>query len=262
MSVRRPSVVFPLAVEIAPRTRQPRPPRQWYQWAKPLMDVALAVAGLVVLGPLMLVVALLVRLDSPGAAFYRQVRVGRDRRSRRAGDATYSGPDRRQRNIGGKPFQIVKFRSMRIDAEAETGAVWAQGHEDPRITRLGRVLRSSHVDELPQLVNVLRGDMSLVGPRPERPEFFVGLASEVPGYGRRTTVRPGVTGLAQVLHKYDETLDDVRRKVEFDLQYIEDAGLLADLKILFGTVRRCWDELWEAVGRGRSSRRETVPAQS
>ena len=228
---------------------------------KPVLDGALALAGLVVLGPLMLLLGWLVRRDSPGRALYRQIRVGQDRRGADA-ETPYAGVDRRQRNIGGRPFHIVKFRSMRLDAEADTGAVWAQGDTDPRITRLGHVLRSSHMDELPQLFNVLRGEMSLVGPRPERPEFFVGLASEVPGYGRRTSVRPGVTGLAQVLHKYDESLDDVRRKVEFDLMYIESAGLLTDGKILLGTARRCSDELREMLERRRSSPQRTLPAQS
>ncbi len=229
----------------------------WYLRAKPPIDRSLAALGIAVCAPGLLVVGLLVMLDSPGPVFYRQMRVGRDRRS--LGSGPYTRRDRRRRNQGGQPFRIWKFRTMRTDAEAATGPVWAQGDADPRVTRFGRFLRASHLDELAQLFNVVRGDMSLVGPRPERPEFFVGLAAEVPNYGIRTRVRPGITGLAQVRHKYDENLDDVRRKVELDLQYIGKVGLRTDVKILLGTVRRCWYELRQAVER-RSAPRSTSPA--
>ena len=220
-----------------------------YSRWKPVLEGAFALAALGLFAPFFLLIGALVRLDSRGPALYSQVRVGRDRRRRTR--HTYAGGDRRGQDVGGQPFHIIKFRSMRENAEAKTGAVWAQGHDDPRVTRFGRLMRASHIDELPQLLNVVRGEMSLVGPRPERPELFTGLAQEVPNYRSRTAVRPGVTGLAQVVHKYDASLDDVRRKVAFDLEYIETASFRTDLKIICGTALRCWDELCEAVAKKR-----------
>lgn len=246
----------PPAMEAVPRIRPAGGP--YMRFLKPLLDRALALLGLVALSPALLVVAVVVRLDSPGGVLYRQVRVGRDRRLRDG--LAYPGPNRRYRNQGGEPFAIVKFRTMLLNAEAATGPVWAQGPSDPRVTRLGRFLRASHIDELPQLANVVNGHMSLVGPRPERPEFFVGLAAEVPNYAARTQVRPGITGLAQVVHKYDASLDDVRRKVEFDMRYIDVAGWQTDFAILVGTVQRCWRELREAAGWGPSDMPRVVPS--
>jgi lipopolysaccharide/colanic/teichoic acid biosynthesis glycosyltransferase len=154
-----------------------------------------------------------VKLSSPGPIFFRQRRVG----------------------LGGKPFKINKFRSMRQDAEATTGAVWAR-HGDPRVTRVGSVLRKSRLDEIPQLWNVLAGDMSFVGPRPERPEFDDELEREIPFYRARRAVRPGLTGWAQVCHKYTNTTLETLHKVEYDLYYIKNASLYLDLLIMLRTI--------------------------
>jgi lipopolysaccharide/colanic/teichoic acid biosynthesis glycosyltransferase len=186
-------------------------------------------------------VALAIRLDSPGPIFYRQERVGHNRRrsDRRvvslAGEERRSLADRRARLGFGKVFWIIKFRSMYQNAESITGPVWAQ-KDDPRITRLGRILRVTRVDELPQLWNVLIGDMSLVGPRPERPYFVNDLKTKVKDYITRFSVKPGITGLAQVEHKYDESLEDVSRKITYDLRYIRNWTVVQDLKIIARTI--------------------------
>jgi lipopolysaccharide/colanic/teichoic acid biosynthesis glycosyltransferase len=158
-------------------------------------------------------VAIAIAVDSKGGVFYKQLRVGR----------------------GGKEFTLIKFRSMFLDAESLSGAVWA-GKNDPRITRVGRVVRSLRLDEVPQLINVLKGEMSLVGPRPERPVFVKKFIDEIPFYARRLNVKPGITGWAQVKHKYDESLEDVRTKLRYDLFYIENMSLRLDLKILLATM--------------------------
>lgn len=169
--------------------------------AKRAMDIVVALVGLVLTAPLWPLVALAVRLDSPGPVIYRQLRVGR-----MLADRT-------------ELFMILKFRSMRADAESATGAVWAQKH-DPRITRVGLFLRKTRIDELPQLLNVLWGDMSVVGPRPERPALYRRLEQAVPFFADRTAgLRPGVTGLTQVVQGYDNSVEDVRRKVGFDAAY-------------------------------------------
>ena len=184
-----------------------------YSGVKRVFDIVLAFVMLVVAIPLIPLLALAIKLDSPGPVFFRQVRVGR----------------------GGKPFRIVKFRSMRQDAEAVGGAVWALDN-DPRITRVGRFFRKSRLDEIPQLWNVLVGDMSFVGPRPERPEFDDRLEREIPFYRARRAVRPGLTGWAQVRHKYGNTMLDALRKVEYDLYYIKNESLYLDLLILLRTI--------------------------
>ena len=185
-----------------------------YLRCKNLADRLAASLLLVLLTPLILALAAVVRLTSRGPAIYRQVRLGRD----------------------GRPFQILKLRSMRHDCERLTGPLWASKAGDSRVTPVGDFLRLSHLDELPQLWNVIRGEMSLVGPRPERPEFVAQLRREIPGYDDRMRVRPGITGLAQVRLPADERVDDVRRKVRYDLLYIDSLGAMLDLKILVGTV--------------------------
>jgi lipopolysaccharide/colanic/teichoic acid biosynthesis glycosyltransferase len=135
----------------------------------------------------------------------------------------------------GNHFKILKFRSMHLDAEKKSGPIWA-GKNDPRVTNAGRILRKTHLDEIPQFINVLKGDMSLVGPRPERPFFVDKLTKEIPLYNHRHRVRPGITGWAQVKHKYDENMDDVRTKIKYDLFYIENISWRLDLKILFNTI--------------------------
>jgi exopolysaccharide biosynthesis polyprenyl glycosylphosphotransferase len=184
-----------------------------YMIVKRMMDIVMALGMLAVTVPLMPLVALAIKLDSSGPVFFKQTRVGR----------------------GGKLFKIVKFRTMRHDAEAQTGAVWA-ADSDPRITRIGRLLRKSRLDEVPQLWNVIVGDMSFVGPRPERPEFDEELGREIPFYRARRAVRPGLTGWAQVNHGYGNTLLDALRKVEYDLYYIKNESLYLDLLILLRTV--------------------------
>ena len=198
----------------------------------PTVGVAIALVALVALAPVLLVVALVVRLSSPGPIFYTQTRVGQDRRLRhpRAG-----GYDRRICDLGGRVFRIYKFRTMRTDAEQKSGAVWATKN-DPRVTTVGRIMRKTRLDELPQLFNVLRGDMNIVGPRPERPALVIGLSQEIEAYPLRHLAKPGITGLAQISQAYDSCLDDVKSKVHFDLQYIERQGLLEDIRIMAMTL--------------------------
>ena len=195
------------------------------------LNVVIAFVALVVLAPVMLAVAIAVRVSSPGPVFYTQVRVGQDRRGRRPGPAD----DRRQVDHGGKLFTIYKFRSMRTDAEANGEAVWAR-QDDDRVTPVGRVLRRSRLDELPQLFNVLKGDMNIVGPRPERPSIFAQLRADIAEYPLRQLARPGITGWAQINHTYDTCVDDVRTKVRYDLEYLQRQGIWTDVVIMAKTV--------------------------
>jgi len=174
----------------------------------------IAFVGLVVLCPVLLATALAVRLSSAGPVLFRQVRAGRH-------------------NV---PFLLFKFRSMHHDAEAGTGAVWAQ-ENDPRVTRVGRLLRKYRLDELPQLFNVLRGEMSIVGPRPERPEFVELLAEEIPFYRHRLSVKPGITGWAQINYRYGNTVEDTIVKLEYDLYYIKNVSPQLDFFIMFHTLK-------------------------
>jgi lipopolysaccharide/colanic/teichoic acid biosynthesis glycosyltransferase len=167
-----------------------------------------------ILAPVMLIVGLLIKLTSPGPVLYHQQRVGK----------------------GGKTFTIHKFRSMRADAESKTGAVWAKSN-DSRVTRFGRFMRRTRLDELPQLWNVLVGEMSLVGPRPERPEFVAKLTEQIPFYGLRHGVRPGLTGWAQVRYTYGASVEDALEKLQYDLFYIKHLRISFDLLILFWTMK-------------------------
>lgn len=191
--------------------------------AKRAVDVVVALLALLFTAPLWPLIALAIRLESPGPAVFRQQRVGRVWADR------------------SEIFTMLKFRSMRQDAEAGTGAVWAQ-EGDARVTRVGRFLRKTRLDELPQLINVLRGDMSIVGPRPERPELYQRLESAIPFYSDRTHgLRPGITGLAQVNQGYDSSLDDVRRKLAFDSAYAMRLGsmrawIATDAEIIWRTL--------------------------
>jgi lipopolysaccharide/colanic/teichoic acid biosynthesis glycosyltransferase len=195
------------------------------------LNLLFALAALILLLPVMLVTALLVRLTSPGPVLYTQTRVGLDRRLPRASNDNH----RRQRDLGGQPFTIYKFRTMRVDAEHQSGAVWAQ-QGDPRVTPLGRLLRQYRLDELPQLLNVLRGDMNIVGPRPERPTIFAELREHIAEYPLRQRAKPGITGLAQINHHYDRSLDDVRTKVHYDLEYIRRQSVAEDFRIMLKTL--------------------------
>ena len=189
----------------------PRPQNLLYQR---IANVIVAVIGIVLSFPLMVLTALAVRLSSPGPVLYRQARVGLD-------DTL---------------FTVYKFRSMRVDAETGTGPVWAQ-KDDPRVTTVGRIIRRIRFDELPQLFNVLRGEMSMVGPRPERPEFVKALNEQIPYYRQRHCVRPGITGWAQISYKYGDTLEDTITKLEYDLYYIKNMSMSLDTYIIFHTLK-------------------------
>jgi lipopolysaccharide/colanic/teichoic acid biosynthesis glycosyltransferase len=191
------------------RALPPLTPAQ--RWIKRALDVAGALCLLLLAAPLMLLAALLIRLTSPGPALYTQTRVGRD----------------------GRLFTLFKLRTMVANAEARTGPVLATAR-DPRITAIGRLLRAAHIDELPQLLNVFLGRMSLIGPRPERPHFVNIYRRSLPGYERRLAVRPGITGLAQTSCPYSTA---PARKLRFDLQYIENYSLALDAKIVLRTIR-------------------------
>lgn len=194
-------------------------------------NFAIALAMFVVAAPIMALTALVIRLTSRGPVLYTQVRVGIDRRWNR----TWALHERRREDLGGIPFTIYKFRSMRVDAEVNGEAVWAKKNDD-RVTSFGKFMRKTRIDELPQLFNVLRGDMNIVGPRPERPSIFVRLREQIDEYPVRQRVKPGITGLAQVSNPYDETIDDVRRKVQFDIQYMRRQSLWEDVRIMVMTV--------------------------
>jgi exopolysaccharide biosynthesis polyprenyl glycosylphosphotransferase len=197
----------PLALLLARR------PSRWASAGSRLLDVLLSAVGLALASPVLLVVSIAVLLDSGWPVLFVQERVGRN----------------------GRRFRLLKFRSMRRDAETASGPVWAS-RGDPRVTRIGRFLRRSHLDELPQLWNVLTGSMSLVGPRPERPHFFEELRASVPLFDLRTCVRPGITGWAQVRLPYAADADDCRAKLEYDLYYVLHRSMWFDLAILFDTV--------------------------
>jgi sugar transferase (PEP-CTERM system associated) len=182
---------------------------------KRTMDIVASAVGLLLALPLMLLAAIAVRLTSPGPALYHQRRVGRH----------------------GRVFTVHKFRSMRADAEATTGAVWAKAGADPRVTPVGRVLRRTRLDELPQLWNVLLGDMSFVGPRPERPEFVTDLTVQIPFYGQRHVVKPGLTGWAQVRYTYGASVEDAMEKLQYDLFYVKNLSIALDFYILLETIK-------------------------
>jgi lipopolysaccharide/colanic/teichoic acid biosynthesis glycosyltransferase len=195
------------------------------------LNLLLALIALVLLLPVFLIIALLVWLTSDGPVLYTQVRVGLDRRLPVDGTQNH----RRERDIGGLPFTIYKFRTMRVDAEHHSGAVWAQ-QRDPRVTPIGRLLRQYRLDELPQLLNVLKGEMNIVGPRPERPTIFAELREHIAEYPLRQRAKPGITGLAQINHHYDRSLEDVRTKVHYDLEYIRRQSVSEDFRIMLKTL--------------------------
>lgn len=215
---------------------------------KRAVDIVGASVILVLCIPVIVVTAILVKLTSPGPLIYAQTRVGlnlrsgksNDRRQRRnkhsvRNDRRGTGIDRRHQNSFGRLFTIYKFRTMRQDAE-KSGAQFATAG-DPRVTPVGRFLRRTRIDELPQLWNILRGDMSLIGPRPERPEFMEKLSRRIPNYLDRLGLKPGLTGMAQVVNGYDNELEGFRRKVGYDLLYLQNCCLMNDLKILLRTIR-------------------------
>ena len=188
-------------------------PQTWYTGCKRVADVLVALAILLASSPILILAALAVKFTSRGPVFYSQTRVGR----------------------GGRPFTLYKIRSMYHECEKVSGAIWSAGRGDPRVMPVGRFLRRTHFDELPQLLNVLRGDMSMVGPRPERPEFVPQLAQTIPHYRERLLVLPGVTGLAQIHLGADTDLGSVERKLAMDLYYIKKLTFWFDAKIILGT---------------------------
>ncbi|MFO1022017.1 MAG: sugar transferase [Planctomycetales bacterium] len=214
------------------------------QFGKRCMDILISLGLLIGLSPVLLLLALLVRITSPGPVIFTQVRVGLNLRSkgkdRRTGGDDFPreecrrNQDRRQDFSYGRPFVMYKFRTMRTDAEKNGAQFAVKG--DARVTPIGWFLRRTRLDELPQLWNILIGDMSFVGPRPERPEFIAELSREIPGYLYRLGLKPGLTGLAQVLNGYDNTIESFRRKVALDLLYLQNCSLWNDLKIIFRTV--------------------------
>jgi len=205
-------------------------PRERSEALSRALNVAVAAVAMVITAPVMALVALAVRLTSRGPVFYSQVRVGVDRRF---GEQTKY--DRRGHDYGGRLFKMYKFRTMRVDAEADGKAVWAT-KSDPRTTSIGKILRRTRLDELPQLYNVLRGDMNIVGPRPERPTIFAQLRQDIPEYPQRQRVKPGITGWAQINQAYDSCIDDVRSKVRYDLEYVKRQGMLEDVRIMSMTL--------------------------
>ena len=227
----------PLAIDaLSPEPRQRRRPHArdlpaFSDVAKRAVNVAVALVGLIVTAPLLALIALAVRLSSRGPVLYTQTRIGINRRRRLPAGRTYRSAD-----VGGKPFTIYKFRTMTVNGHGpdDPGVVWATPN-DPRVTRIGRILRLYRLDELPQLLNVLRGDMDIVGPRPEQPAIFRRLRREIPGYQERQAVRPGITGWAQINQQYDQSLDDVRRKLRYDLEYIARKSAAEDLRIMLRT---------------------------
>lgn len=181
------------------------------QLFKRVLDIFISAMLLILLSPVLILIVILIKLTTKGPIFYKQVRVGRN----------------------AKQFNMYKFRSMVMDAE-EYGPEWA-GEKDPRITGIGKLIRKIYLDEIPQLINVLRNEMSIVGPRPERPFFVEKLSQEIPYYYKRLSVKPGITGWAQIKHKYDSSLDDVKEKLKFDFYYIENMSLKLDFKIMINT---------------------------
>jgi len=195
-------------------------------------NVVIALVGLLVALPLMVIIAVAIKLTSPGPVFFIQTRIGINRRRSLAPGARYRPEDR-----GGKPFVMFKFRTM-VAAGSQANAaaeVWATP-DDPRVTRLGRILRLYRLDELPQLLNVLLGDMSIVGPRPEQPTIFTQLRAQIDRYQARQCVPPGITGWAQINQHYDSSIEDVKKKLAFDLEYIGRRSLVEDLRIMLRTV--------------------------
>jgi len=188
--------------------------RRTYALTKRSIDIFGSVIALILFSPILLLTAVLIKLTSRGPVFYNQTRVGKN----------------------GEHFEIYKFRTMKVDAEKGTGPVWASKN-DSRLIPAGKFIRKTHIDEIPQFINVIKGDMSIIGPRPERPVFVEQFKKDISDYSKRLEIKPGITGLAQVWHRYDETIDDVRKKIKYDILYIKKMCFWTDLRILARTVR-------------------------
>ncbi len=220
------------ARRIAPLLTAAEPTAEWHIRARTrrYLNVVVALALLLLMLPVMLLIAVLVKMTSPGPVLFTQTRVGLDRRYVRP-----VGNWRRRVDYGGQLFTIYKFRTMYVQKDWSRDQVWAQP-DDPRVTPLGRILRGFRLDELPQLFNVLRGDMNIVGPRPEQPKIFADLRHQVHNYGLRQRVLPGITGWAQINHHYDQSLEDVRTKLSYDLEYVSRQSIWHDAGIMLRTV--------------------------
>ncbi len=206
-------------------------PRRRSELACRVLNVCVAFILAVITLPITLAAALAIKLNSRGPVFYTQTRVGLDRRWNR----TRALHERRREDLGGEQFTIFKFRSMKVDAEVGGLAVWAT-QDDDRVTSVGRILRATRIDELPQLLNVFRGEMNVVGPRPERPSIFVRLREEIALLAVRQRVKPGITGWAQINRSYDTDVDGVREKLRLDLEYLRSQSIATDLRIMLRTV--------------------------
>ncbi|MGE5101545.1 MAG: sugar transferase [Deltaproteobacteria bacterium] len=229
IAIEIPTVPF-ADVEIALVKAEAIVPRKRDEVLSRALNLTVASIALVLLAPVFLLVAMAIALTSRGPVLYSQVRVGMDRRWRYA-----RAYNRRTHDHGGKLFKMYKFRTMRADAEPDGRAVWAS-KSDPRVTLVGRFLRTTRLDELPQLWNVIRGDMNIVGPRPERPSIFAELRKDIPEYPLRQRVKPGITGWAQINQSYDACIEDVRQKVRLDLEYVRRQGVFEDLRIMSMTL--------------------------
>jgi lipopolysaccharide/colanic/teichoic acid biosynthesis glycosyltransferase len=218
-----------------------------------------ALVVLVLTAPLVLLSAYLIKREDKGPAIYRQKRIGMNRRKGERRETTNSSEseftprrrsgNRRSEDLGGKPFTLYKLRSMKIDAEEKTGAVWSSGDDDPRVTRVGRFIRKTHLDELPQFLNVTLGQMSVIGPRPERYAIIAELSNQISGYRDRLKALPGITGLAQINQPADGTVEDVRKKLKYDKEYIENSCLIMDIKITFKTIALIFSLIIRALER-------------
>jgi lipopolysaccharide/colanic/teichoic acid biosynthesis glycosyltransferase len=232
-------------------------PSSHYQWLDRLMNIVLASLALLLLAPLMILLAIAIKLTSRGPVFYTQPRIGLNRRGVQSNGARHdprgqlwarflaAHDDHRTRDLGGNVFMIYKFRTMCENAEAQSGAVWAS-KQDSRTTSIGAFLRQYRLDELPQMINVLKGDMNIVGPRPERPSIFARMRETIDEYPLRQRAKPGITGWAQINLFYDACIDDVKKKVRYDLEYLRNKSFVQDLKIMASTLpavlfkRRGW----------------------
>ena len=238
--------IFSLALIVIPEKKQkvsfsPNISKRLRLRVKRIAEMLISAICLILFAPVFLTVAILIRLDSPGPIIYKQVRIGQNRRKRDRRRLNFQvkadrrNGDPRKYNMLGKPFNIYKFRTMVNGAERKTGPVWAK-QRDPRITKVGRLLRKKRLDELPQLFNVFMGHMSLVGPRPERHHFIQHLSRHIENYKERFWLRPGITGLAQVSAGYDHSIESVKIKTKYDLQYIRHWHITEDLIIILKTV--------------------------
>ncbi len=207
-------ILINTVVAVVSRTKDIFSVRSVYITTKPLLDCFAAIIGLIIFLPVFLIVGVMIKITSKGPVFYSQERVGKN----------------------GRIFEIIKFRTMHVNAESQFGPIWAK-KDDPRISIIGRILRKTHIDELPQLFNVVNGEMSIIGPRPERLYFVEKFIEDIPDYTKRLTVKPGITGLAQCCHKYDEIIRDVERKLRYDILYTKKMCWSLDFKILLLTIK-------------------------